>query len=139
MSVNILSLSSQNFVEARMTAITIKEEISGLEISFRGQDATKFTLVAEGVDRLYVDELREQNIVDQIHIWDSTSVPHEYHSSLVELVSGSSEINIPLDLQSLVDREVLAIQKGDKVFFETEAIYGATVSLLARKITVHPQ
>lgn len=136
MSEVALSVRSTNFVESRITAISVDDAKSALEISFRAQDRSVFVLVANEIDRLLVSEFREQNIVDRAHFWDSTSLSSDYRSSLVELLFGANETEISLDLRPLVQQAIDEIQSGDKVFFEMESLYGASVNFIARKITI---
>lgn len=139
MSQATLSVHSINFVEARITAISVKEETKSLEIFFKAQDSSVFVLVAHEIDRLLISEFREQNIVDRVHVWDSTSLLRDYRSSLVELLFGSSEIVMSPELGQLVQLAIDEIQSGAKVLFEIEPLYGAAVNLLAKKITVFQQ
>lgn len=125
------------FVEAHVTGILFSEDDKGMSIFFRGQARHRSTLVAEGVDRFVADKLREQNIVDRIHLWDSASEPNDYWDSLALLLSGvrSDERNEAFWLP-VTEREVVAIERGEKVFVEIEPVYGGWIVFLAASIAI---
>ncbi|HEX7910986.1 MAG TPA: hypothetical protein VF534_23255 [Paraburkholderia sp.] len=125
------------FVEAHVTGITFTEDDKGVSIFFRGQAKQRFTLVAEGVDRFVADEFREQNIVDRVHLWDSASEPNDYRDSLALLLSGvGGEQRNEAVWLPVIERAVIAIERGEKVFVEIEPVYGGWIVLLARSVAV---
>jgi hypothetical protein len=126
------------FVEAHVTGITFTEDDKGVSIFFRGQARQRFTLVAEGVDRFVADEFREQNIVDRVHLWDSASEPNDYRDSLALLLSGvSGDQRDEAVWLPVIEREVVAIERGEKVFVEIEPVYGGWIVLLAKSVAIN--
>ncbi len=123
-------------VEAHIVGIAVIEELKTINVAFKSQAKKRFMLVAEGVDRFVANEFREQNIVDRVEIWDSTSDSDNYRESLAALVSGSNEHSDASTWQALVDREIALVQRGEKVFVSIEAVYGASVVLLAKKVAI---
>jgi len=125
----------RDFVEARITGIALLDESKTVRISLRGQAKQCFTLIAEGVDRIVVNEFREQNIVDRLTVWDSKTDPTEYRSTLVSLISGLIGDAVDPAWNPVIEREIEAISLGSKVLIEMEPVFGASVILLARKFT----
>lgn len=125
-----------DFVEARMMGVSLMNDKNELRISFRGHEAKRFVLLAEGVDRCVVTDFREQNIVDRVHRWDSTSELGRYRESLVMLITGANTESADPAWQASISKEISAIQAGQKVFVEIEPVYGAAVAILARSATV---
>src|SRR5687767_9083227 len=138
-ALTVRSMSMTNFadcVEAHLTGITVVNESKTINISLRAQTKQCFVLVAEGVDRFVANEFREQNIVDRVVLWDSTSEPDEYRASLAALISGASEGEIDATWHPLIEKEIASIRQGEKVFASIESVYGAWVDLLAKSVTL---
>ena len=123
-------------VEAHITGIAVLEESKTINISFSGQAKQRFMLIAEGVDRFVASEFRERNIAERVELWDSMSEPDDYRESLSALISGEDEYPASATWRPLIESEVASIQRGEKVFVSIEAVYGASVGLLAKKVTM---
>ncbi len=124
------------FVEAHLNGITIEEASKTINLSFRSQEKQRFTLVAEEVDRFVAREFCEQNIVDLAQLWNTTSCPDQYREALAALLSGDNEHWQTDAWAPLIEAEIALIQAGEKVFFSIEAVYGASVVILAKKVFV---
>jgi hypothetical protein len=126
-----------DFVEAHVTGIVLTEDDNGVSISFRGQAKQRFTLVAKGVERFVAEKFRDKSIVDRVLLLDLMSDPNDYRTSLALLLSGvpRDQMNEAIWLP-VVEREVAAIKRGEKVFVEIEPVYGGGIVLLAKSITV---
>jgi hypothetical protein len=123
-------------IEAHITGIAVIEESKTINISFRGRAKQRFMLVAEGVDRFVASEFREQNIADRVELRDSNSEPDEYQESLAALISGDDKYPVSATWQALVEKEIASIRRGEKVFVSIEAVYGASIALLAKRVTM---
>lgn len=121
-------------IEAQITGIAVTDPPGGVEVVFRSAASANFSLVAEGVDRLAVSEFREQNIVDEVLVWDSRSPPGTYRELLTALVSGKDSALVHSTWWPIIETEMRLIRQGVKVLVDIRPVFGARIALLARRI-----
>ena len=124
-----------DWVEACVTAVTVVDRHEVRIVLERG--GKRCSLRLEGVDRLVINEFRQQNVVEQIILWTSHSEPADYYPILAEIVSGvTGHGDVGNGLRQIIDDEASAIRAGAKVLMEIEPVYGAHVIALAKRVTM---
>ncbi len=126
-----------NFVEGFITGIVVEhpDKIVSIFLLYRNQ--CNFVLKAEGVEKFVANEMREQNIIDRINVWDKQSDESSFRPILAALISGQSEYDkLNEAFLPLIDLQVNTIRNEGKILIEIEPVYGASVMLLARKISL---
>lgn len=119
-------------VEAHVTGICVDEKSKTIDISLRLQNDDRTSLRAEGVTQFVANEFREKNIIDRINIWNGQNQPEEFRPLLVELMTGKFEGIISEAFLPVIDLELAAIARGEKILVEIEPVYGVRAIFLAR-------
>jgi hypothetical protein len=128
-------IDSAACVEARITGISLSGEAKSVAITLWRESTGFTTLTGLGVERLLVNEFREQNVVDRVVLWDAAADPDEYRQSLGTLISGGGENEMVAAFLPLIENEIACILSGQKVFVEIEPVYGASITFLSKKVT----
>ena len=80
------------FVEGYVTGVADNHLERTAEIALLDNAKGQFVIRLKDVDRLLVDELREQNIIDNIRLWTGSNDVADYHKTLSWLVSGMDSV-----------------------------------------------
>lgn len=123
-------------VEAHLTGILLEEKSKQICVSLLLLDGKRATLRADCVDRCVANEFRERNIIDRVSLWDKNSSSEDFYKPLAGLLSGKSEIPVDDAFLPVINCEIEAIKTGQKVLIEIEAIYGASIVMLAERISI---
>jgi hypothetical protein len=121
-------------VESYFVGVRVDRSRREVQLTFRLRSEYEIRLLARGVEKLLVNELLEQNIVHEVRVSGSETAPDDIEELLAEwlLPSGPDA----LDDARLVELEACtaAVHDGRKILLEIEAVYGATVLLLAESV-----
>ena len=132
-----------NFVEGYVTGIFVTNLSSvgrAVSIFLLDRDRDNFVLKAEGVEKFIANEMREQNIIDRINVWNAKSDENSFRQILTTLISGKSEYEKLDDaFLPLIDQHIGAVRDGKKILIEIEPVYGVSVIILARNVSLTKQ
>ena len=106
----------QELVESILTAIITNPAEHEVRITFRKQ-ARELTLRARGVDHMLVNEFLQQNIVDEVKVFERDGDPSTIRDLLASLLFDcelASEVNEPSSLQQL-EKWSSAVMNGNKI------------------------
>jgi hypothetical protein len=107
------------------------------QFTFRLRSGDEVHLLARGVEKLLVNELLEQNIVHEVRVSGTETPPHNVDELLAAFLfpweAESEEALNPAQLAEL-DASKTAVRDGRKILLEIEAVFGATVLLLAESV-----
>jgi hypothetical protein len=121
------------FVESHLTSVRCLEKEKRVEIVFSLATGAECALIAEGVSRMLIQEMREQNIVESICIHDSKSEDEDLQWAARMLAvpdeSTGSAVYAPI-IESIVNQ----ITTGEQVLMVVTPVYGAMVVVLATKV-----
>lgn len=124
-------------VEAYLLGVVADPERREASFIFRTPSGERqFGLCAHQVDELSVIHFRRQNIVHDVHVLGAASDPQRVRDLLAALLDGkdaASDVVEPT-FQARLDECATAVLGGRKVLLEIEAVYGASVLLLAGSI-----
>jgi hypothetical protein len=125
----------EEIVESVFTSIITNPPEREIRMTFRKQ-AQEFTLIGRGVDHLLVNEFLQQNIVDEIRVFERNSELSTVRNLIANLLFDSehaSEVTEPGSIDQL-EKRVKAVIDGNKVLLEVLPVYGASVLLFATSI-----
>lgn len=125
-------------VEACITGITLRGN-KQIEISLHRASGETLVLVASEVERFVANEFRERNIVDRVNFWNFASDPSEFRECLTFLVSGVWSGHISEAFLPLIENEIAAIKRDEKVLVEIEPVYGVSAVILAKTVALIPK
>lgn len=128
-------ISLDDFVEAHITNLQFLEDKRLIELTFILVKGRKAVLKIVGADRFVANELRETNIVDQIQVWDQKSELDSFKEDLTELVTGDQD-HLKNALEHVIQKELLSIKSGEKVFIVIEPVCGARILALANSFSL---
>lgn len=120
-----------SFVEARICSVSFSDTQKEVSLGLALAGGERKTLRIVGVDRFVANDLRENNIVDRILIWDRSRGQQALRAAISTLVYGSEPPSNSDPREVIVDREVAAVERGEKSLVEIEPVYGAAIVALA--------
>ena len=124
------------FVEGHITTIETNDQAKSVCIEITDRYGKKARLVASGVREVVAIEMRLQNIIDRISVWNSASKDSLYRESLHLLICGTLSVRSD-DLNSpIIDTVVDSIKRGELIFLEIEPVYGALILLTGKEVSI---
>ena len=121
-------------VEAHIVGMQVTNDAKMMSISIRSTAGKSFTLKVEGVDRFVANEFRERNIIDRISVWNDKNQPEDFRKLLAVLVAGTYQLDIDPVFDALIDQEIAAIARCEKILVEIEPVYGVWAIMLAQRV-----
>lgn len=121
-------------VEAHITGIQVADDAKTISISIRPMAGKSFMLKAEGVDRFVANEFRERNIIDRVSVWNDKNQPEDFRKLLAVLVTGTYQLDIDPVFDALIDQEIAAIARCEKILVEIEPVYGVWAIMLVQRV-----
>ncbi|GAB6044396.1 hypothetical protein [Endothiovibrio diazotrophicus] len=127
------------FVECKIVSTSIVETEAGTNvlIGINDHDNKHWLLSALSVSDFLLNEMRTQNIIDRINLFaNGMSCEQDVLDRIYYLLHGK----IPEHQEGLAHKDVNKviddINSSKRVFLEIEAVYGASVLLIARDVSL---
>lgn len=120
------------FVEGKTTGVVLRDDGATVDILLINRSGDAYKLVATGVEQMVVIEMRLQNIIDRISIWDSSSNVVDFEERLRLLLHGSQQEDVRY--AAAVTGALESLRQGRTKFLEIEPVYGALVLLIASEV-----
>lgn len=125
-------------VEAHLVSVTVPER-SLLKLRFHRPAGDTWVLTAMNVHCLLVAEMRLQNIVDRVEVYNNLlDIPDEVCYRLFALIEGRAGTKADLLEQAFRSR-LRSLVESKVHYLELEAVYGAEVFLLAQSISLQEE
>ena len=120
------------FVEGKITGIVLHEDGEVVDIILNSRSGNAYKLTAAKVEQMTVLEMRRQNIIDRISIWDSSSDVNKFKGRLCLMLYGAQEEDSRY--AEIVQKTLESLRCGKAVFLEIDPAYGALILLLAEDL-----
>jgi hypothetical protein len=114
-----------NFVESKLCGIHIDDSAHGVELSLAEAGGRRFTLKLRGVDKLLVNELRQQNTIQDVVHWTSERSHTGLRQAAFALYVDAEEAACSPAQVAVVLKVVERVQRGGLEMMEISAVYGA--------------
>lgn len=122
------------FVDSHLTSIRCYEKEKRVEFAFALPSGADCLLAVDGVDRMLIHEMREQNIVESVEVYDGTCSEDDLRWAVEMLTTPGGKVDpIPFApvIRSVMDR----IAMGEQVLLAITPVYGAMVLALAAQVS----
>jgi hypothetical protein len=126
------------FVEGYLTSVLVYRKERKVCFSLQEVAGTNWILTASGVTELMVLQMRLQNIIDRISIWNASSDVSDYGDKLLSLFIGTLSEDNNMDMP-LVKNAAQSIKSGELFLLEIEPVYGAIVLALVKDLSILKQ
>jgi hypothetical protein len=126
------------FVEGYLTGVVINDLEKAVDIFLRDRAKARFVIRLKGVERFLVDEMREQNIIDNVALWKGGSGAGDLRSAISWLVYGRDDEVGGQQFSSMILQVEQLIRQEERVLLRIEPVFGATVIALARTCFLEP-
>lgn len=126
------------FMESRLLGIQIDEAGREVVLSICDTNGKKFILELHGVERLLVNELRQQNVIEQMTHWTRGEPTVELREAAFALMTGVSEADCGAQLAAVAVSVVDRISRGELEMIEITAVFGAQILASFASIGVGP-
>jgi hypothetical protein len=125
-----------NLVEGRLLGVRVDETGREALLSIREKNGAKFDLELHGVERLVVNELRQQNVIEDMSHWTVGEVAAELREAAFFLMTGVAERDCGTQLAQVALGVVDRVARGQLEMLEITAVFGAQVIASFRSMTV---
>lgn len=125
-----------NFVESRLLGVRVDETGREASLSIREKSGAKFDLELHGVERLLVNELRQQNIIEDATHWTSGKAQTTLREAAFFLMTGVSERDCGEQLAQVAAAVVDRVVRGELEMLEITAVFGAQIIASFTSMTV---
>ncbi len=116
-----------DFVESRILGIQIDQSGREVELSLIDTAGAKFTVQLHGVERLLVNEVRQQNIIEELTHWARVGESESLREAVFALMTGVSEKECGSELAAVALNVVDRVVRGELEVVEITAVFGAQV------------
>ncbi len=125
------------FVECKINTVSVVETTEGdnVLIYIIDHENNQWLLTASTVSDLLLNEMRLQNIIDRINLFDKNNI-EDVREKIFYLLRGRNSENKEELAWEGVEKVVKNTQASKSVFLEIEAVYGAYVLLIAKDIVL---
>jgi hypothetical protein len=116
-----------SFVESRLLGIQVDETGCEAVLSFVNTKGEKFALQLHGVERLLANEVRQQNVVEELTHWKRGDPVEGLREAVFALMTGSAEKDCSPQLGVVACAVVDRVVRGELEMLEISAVFGAQV------------
>ncbi|PTT89688.1 hypothetical protein DBR42_07390 [Pelomonas sp. HMWF004] len=116
---------AMRFMESRLLGIQIDETGREVVLSLRDTEGAKFAVELRGVQRLLVNELRQQNVVEAMTHWKHGEPLDGLRDAAFALMTGVAEEDCSPQLAAVASAVVGRVVSGELELMEISAVFGA--------------
>ncbi|MDN7466124.1 hypothetical protein [Burkholderia gladioli] len=121
-----------DFVEARIVGIEVDQDAKTATVKIDGRQCRYCTINLQGVERLLVNEFRENNVIDNVKLWKTDGLG--LREALAVLISSSNELAQQAVFGSEIERSRNQVASSTHVLLEIEPVYGAGIIAFAQGV-----
>lgn len=122
------------FVDSHLTSIRCCEKEKRVEFAFALPSGTDRLLEVDGLDRMLIHEMREQNIVESVEVYDSTCSEDDMRWAVEMLTAPGGTVD-PIPFAPVIRSVMNRIAIGEQVLLAITPVYGAMVLALAAQVS----
>ncbi|WOI44903.1 hypothetical protein [Acidovorax sp. BLS4] len=116
-----------NFVESRLLGVQIDDAGREISLSIVGSDGAKFFLELHGIERFLINELRQQNIIENMKHWTQGTEDSSLRDAAYFLMTGVAENDCEPRLATIAHAVVERVLRGELEMVEITAVFGAQI------------
>lgn len=122
------------FVDSHLTSIRCYEKEKRVELAFVLSSGADCLMAVDGVDRMLIHEMREQNIVEKVDVYDFTCSEDDMGWAVEMLTTPGEKID-PIPFEPVIRSVMNSIAKGEQVLLAITPVYGAMVLALVAQVS----
>jgi hypothetical protein len=128
-----------NFVESRLLGVHIDETGREVVLSLIDTSGTKFALQLHGVERLLINEMRQQNVIEDVTHWTRGESTAGLQEAAFALMAGAPEKDCGPQLAAVARGAVDKVARGELEMLEISAVFGAQMLASFASMSVQPE
>ncbi|WP_162572211.1 hypothetical protein [Variovorax sp. PBL-H6] len=125
-----------NFIESRLLGVRVDEMGREASLSINEKSGARFDLELHGVERLWVNELRQQNIIEDMVHWTAGEATADLREAAFFLMTGVAERDCGVQLAQVASTVVDRVVRSELEMLEITAVFGAQVIASFASMTV---
>lgn len=114
-----------NFMESKLVGFSVSNSRKEVSVTVKLIGAKMLKITMYGVEKFVMNEVREQNIIEEIYLWPENSDRQLLKEAAFWLFGNSSEENCIETVRPSVQKAVDRVINGDLMLMDAKAIYGA--------------
>ena len=126
-------------VESRLLGVQVDEKGREVLLSIIDASGAKCVLALHGVERLLVNELRQQNVIEEMRHWTLGGEGPGLREAAFYLMTGVAESECGPQLTTVACSVIDRVIQGDLEMMEITAVFGAQVLALFVSMTVRSE
>lgn len=115
------------FMESRLLGAQIDETGREAVLSFIDPEGVRFTARLRGVERLLINEMRQQNVVEDMTHWKRGEDLSGLREAAFALMTGTAEKDCSPQLAVVARAAEDRVMRGELELMEITAVFGAQV------------
>ena len=127
------------FIESRLLGVQIDKTGHEALLSIIDTSGIQFTLKLYGVERLLVNELRQQNVIEEMTHWTKGGSEADLREAAFYLMTGGVEKDCGPQLAMVASSVVDRVVRGELEMMEITAIFGAQILASFASMTIQPE
>ena len=128
-----------NFVESRLLGVHIDETGREVVLSLIDSSGTTFALQLHGVERLLINEMRQQNVIEDVTHWTRGEATAGLQEAAFALMAGAAEKDCGPQLAAVARGAVDKVARGELEMLEIGAVFGAQMLASFASMSVQPE
>ena len=115
------------FTESRLLGVRVDEKQQEAVLSIVDTGGTEFIVRLCGLEKLLVEEFRQQNVIEEMRHWRVGALEGDWREAVNFLIAGAASTDSDPQLAKVVAAVVDRIARGELELIEISAVYGAQV------------
>lgn len=127
-----------DFVESRLLGVQIDETGREVVLSLIDTSGAKFALQLHGVERLFINEMRQQNVIENVTHWAGGEPTAGLREAAFALMTGASEEDCGPQLAVVARGALDKVARGELEMLGISAVFGAQMVASFASMSVQP-
>lgn len=116
-----------DFMESKLLGFDLDDPGKAAIFRIRLQNTKRINISINGIERLLITEIRDQNVIENISFWPGNEDIQLLRESAFWLFGNSSEECCLEEIKPFVEKSIDRVKSGDLILMDVTAIYGAQV------------
>ncbi len=124
-----------DLIESRLVVFEMIDPKKEIRLRLERTTSTPVSIILHNVERFFMTEVREQNVIEQIVLWKNFESA-EFKHALLFLVSGKINADQSQMHAQTMEEILKRLERNEVVLLSIDAIFGAQLVALAKSMEI---